>query len=40
VDTAIQIESIEIISKALVTVKLGVKEENTVSHVSTSMLLT
>jgi hypothetical protein len=40
VDTAIQVESVEIISKALVTVNLGVKEENTVSHFSAVMLLT
>lgn len=30
-DTAMEIESMEIISKALITVNLGVKEENTLS---------
>jgi hypothetical protein len=40
VDTAIQIEGLEIRSRALITGNQGVKEENTFSHFSTFMLLT
>jgi hypothetical protein len=32
VDTAIQVESVEIISKAMIKINLGVKEEHTLSH--------